>query len=236
MENTLFTIDNLPILLGITFILSYLLGSIPYGLVLCKLAGYGDIRTIGSGNIGATNVLRTGNKLLALITLICDMGKGAFAVFLCQVLFAPLTITMENTGTDTAIGGLTAQDYRNIILSVAGLSAILGHNFPIWLRFKGGKGVATTFGTVLMLSPPLALALGLTWLVVAIFTRYSSLSAIVAFILSPLWAYFLSGNSIAIAMIALGILGLYQHRENIQRLLSGTESKIGQKNTSKHKF
>lgn len=183
----------------------YLLGSIPFGLVLCLLAGYGDIRKIGSGNIGATNVLRTGNKFLAALTLILDSSKGAIAVLLALGL-----------GDKHAMFG-------------AALGAVLGHNFPVWLKFKGGKGVATTLGTYLALSWPIGLACCATWLVTALMTRISSLSALMALALAPIYVAAF-GNPKMIYLVGLiSLLGWIRHKDNIKRLLAGTEPKIGQK-------
>lgn len=182
---------------GLFLVLSYLLGSIPFGLILTKMAGLGDIRAIGSGSIGATNVLRTGSKKLALATLILDGGKGALAL----LLFGSNPWYL--------------------------LAAILGHNFPVWLKFKGGKGVATTFGGLLVLNPLLALCCGVTWLLTAIISRISSLSAIIAGIAMPIFGFFLDEN--VIALLILSVLAIYRHKSNIQRLLKGEEPKIGKK-------
>ncbi len=183
----------------------YLLGSVPFGLLLSKLAGYGDIRSIGSGNIGATNVLRTGNKGLALGTLLLDGGKGAAAALICAAAIAPQA-------------GL-----------VAALGAVVGHNFPIWLRFKGGKGVATTLGVLLAVAWPVGIAACLTWLAVAAAFRYSSLAAIVALASGPFWAYWLAGGPVTALAAALAVLGIARHHANIARLANGTEPKIGSK-------
>jgi len=183
----------------------YLLGSVPFGLVLTRLAGLGDIRDIGSGNIGATNVLRTGHKFLALLTLICDSGKGAAAVLLAE-WFQP--------GLGLFAGG----------------AAFIGHLYPVWLKFKGGKGVATFLGTMLALSWPVGLACCLTWLAVAVILRISSLSALVAAALSPVYAYFIVDHiNLAILSVLLCILIYLRHRENIARLMNGTEPRIGKK-------
>lgn len=184
----------------------YLLGSIPFGLVLARLGGYGDIRKIGSGNIGATNVLRTGNKPLALATLILDSGKGAAAALLALHYF----------------------DQNAMLL--AGAGAVLGHNFPVWLRFKGGKGVATTLGTLLAFAWPVGLAACLTWLVTALIFRISSLSALVALALSPLYAWYFADHRVAYACAFLAVLAWIRHHTNIRRLLTGAEPKIGKKN------
>ncbi len=189
-----------PFLLGA--VLAYLLGSVPFGLVLTKLAGYGDIRRIGSGNIGATNVLRTGNKGLAALTLVLDAGKGAVAVLLGA-----------NFGPDMA--------------AVAAAFAFLGHLFPVWLGFKGGKGVATAGGILLAYAWPAALAAIATWLVVAALTRYSSLAAIVAAALAPVYTwYFTREFQQTEVALFLALLILWRHHANIRRLLRGEESKI----------
>ena len=196
-----------------TFIISafvgYFLGSIPFGLVFTRLAGLGDIRQIGSGNIGATNVLRTGRKDLALLTLICDIGKAGFAALLAQWMF------------HSELAGLCA-----------GTFGVLGHNFPVWLKFKGGKGVASTLGMMLATHPVVGIMACLTWLFMAIAFRYSSLSALTALTLSPLYAFFLGGSHV-VAFVScyafLAVLSLIRHRANISRLLNGTETKIKMK-------
>ncbi len=179
----------------------YLLGSVPFGLVLTRLAGLGDIRTIGSGNIGATNVLRTGNKPLALATLILDSGKGGIAVLLAA-----------SYGPDTMV--------------CAGVGAMLGHTFPVWLGFKGGKGVATALGTLLALSWPIGLIACGTWLGVAMLFRISSLSALVALATAPMWAWGLGLAQIAEVALAILVLVAYRHRGNIERLVTGQEPKM----------
>lgn len=185
----------------------YLLGSIPFGLVLCAMFGYGDIRKIGSGNIGATNVLRTGNKLLAALTLILDSSKGLIAVLIAASLF-----------DKHAMFG-------------AALGVVLGHNFPVWLKFKGGKGVATTLGTLIALSWPVGLATCLTWVIVAAASRISSLSALVALALAPIFVVTI-GNPHQVFLVGLlSLIGWIRHRANITRLLEGTEPKIGKKKT-----
>ncbi|MEO5336007.1 MAG: glycerol-3-phosphate 1-O-acyltransferase PlsY [Magnetospirillum sp. WYHS-4] len=183
----------------------YLLGSVPFGLVLTRVAGLGDIRGIGSGNIGATNVLRTGRKGLAAATLLLDGGKGAAAALIAQAL----------AGTDPGL--------------LAGLAAVIGHNFPIWLNFKGGKGVATTLGVLLATSVPVGLAACLTWLGTALLFRYSSLAALVALAAAPVSAWFLAGPGHAAMAAALAVLGIARHHANIARLLKGEEPKIGRK-------
>lgn len=181
----------------------YLLGSIPSGLILTKLAGLGDVRKIGSGNIGATNVLRTGNKALAALTLLADMLKGTAAVLIAA-----------RWGPDMAI--------------LAGLGAFLGHLFPVWLKFRGGKGVATYIGVLLGLAWPVALIFCATWLAVALISRYSSLSALIASAATP-FALAFFGKWQAMEMFILITLLVYvRHLANIKRLLKGEETRIGQ--------
>ncbi len=180
----------------------YLLGSVTFGVVLTKLAGLGDIRNIGSGNIGATNVLRTGRKGLAAATLFLDGAKGAVAVLIAG-----------------AIGG---QD----MAVLAGGGAMLGHCFPVWLRFKGGKGVATALGILLAIAWPVGAVACLTWLIVAFVFRYSSLAALVAIAVSPVAAWFLADAQRAGLAVLIAVLVWIRHHENIRRLLAGTESKI----------
>jgi len=184
----------------------YLVGSIPFGFLLTRLAGLGDIRGIGSGNIGATNVLRTGNKGLALTTLVLDGAKGASVVLI--------------------LGALTADP---LLPLVGGAAAILGHNFPVWLKFKGGKGVATTLGVFLAAAPLVGVLAGATWFVVAAGLRISSLSALVALALAPVYAFFLATPAHAAAFALLSILGWMRHSANIRRLLKGEEPRIGAK-------
>lgn len=192
----------------------YLLGSIPFGLVLTRLAGLGDIRKIGSGNIGATNVLRTGNKPLAFAVLALDSGKGAIAVLIARALLPDLPLAAV----------------------LAGILAVLGHNFPVWLKFKGGKGVATTLGTLTALSWPVGLAACGTWLVVAAVFRYSSLAALLALASAPFWTMvpLLHGPAPLIqgAAAFLAVVGWVRHSTNIRRLLQGEEPKIGRKKES----
>lgn len=186
-------------------VLGYVLGSIPFGLILTRFAGLGDIRAIGSGNIGATNVLRTGNKKLAAATLVGDALKGTAAVLLAGWLWGP----------QAAI--------------VAGFGAFIGHILPVWLRFRGGKGVATYLGVLIGLAWPVAILFALVWLAVAFATRYSSLSALTASVAAPLAFLGLGQYDKAILFILLALLLFLKHRPNIARLLSGTESRIGQK-------
>ncbi len=194
----------------------YLLGSIPFGLVLTRLCGLGDIRKIGSGNIGATNVLRTGRKDLALLTVILDASKAGIAAYIAMAL-APAEYYnfFGLPSTVNTIAGLTA-----------GVMGVIGHNFPVWLGFKGGKGVASAFGFIVVTYWPLGLLALLVWLVTAILTRYSSLSAILAAASVPAFAYFLAPPVYAIFYTAIALLVLIRHHANIRRLLNGTESKI----------
>jgi len=188
----------------------YLFGSIPFGLVLTRLAGLGDIRDIGSGSIGATNVLRTGNKGLAAATLALDSGKGAIAVVVAMLLAGS---TMGPTMGPT-LGIL------------AGVAAVFGHNFPVWLRFRGGKGVATSFGVLIAIAPPVALGAGLVWLLVAVVTRYSSAAALTACVAAPILAWYLGLPDVTVACAVLAALGWIRHHQNIGRLITGQESKI----------
>jgi glycerol-3-phosphate acyltransferase PlsY len=189
-------------------VLGYLLGSIPFGLVLTRAAGLGDVRDIGSGNIGATNVLRTGNKGIAALTLLLDLLKGTAAVLIGHAI--------------GALGGVA------ILASlVAGLAAFIGHTYPVWLGFKGGKGVATYIGILLGLNWPGALAFCSVWLLVAILSRYSSLSAIVAAVVTPIWLLTVGDYATAILAALLSVLLIYKHRANIHRLVAGEEPRIG---------
>lgn len=203
-----------------TFILcafgGYFLGSIPFGLVLTRLAGLGDIRQIGSGNIGATNVLRTGHWGLALLTLVLDAFKAGAAALIAYYSITPVPIIFCGFLTDAAV----------LASLIAGTFGVLGHNFPIWLKFKGGKGVASTFGFFLATSPLVAGLAALTWLLMAILTRYSSLSAISAAVMVPFFAFFLTGPVYVIFYTAVALLVLVRHRRNIVRLIKGEESKI----------
>lgn len=184
----------------------YLAGSIPFGLVLTRFAGLGDIRSIGSGNIGATNVLRTGYKGLAAATLILDGGKGAMVVIALKLL----------TGD-------------SLLPLIGGLGAIFGHNFPVWLKFKGGKGVATTFGVMLAAAPIVGVMACATWIVVALLFRISSLSALVALALAPVYAVVLGYPMEGAMFAALGTLGWIRHAANLRRLVRGEEPRIGAK-------
>jgi glycerol-3-phosphate acyltransferase PlsY len=183
----------------------YLLGSVPFGLLLTKAAGLGDIRAIGSGNIGATNVLRTGNKKLAAATLFLDGAKGSVAVLIAGYFY----------GADAALA--------------AGLGAVLGHLFPVWLKFNGGKGVATTLGVWLALAWPIGLIAVAAWILTALVTRISSLSALLAIAATPIAAWLLIDARYGVVGILIAILVYIRHHENIRRLLNGTEPKIGKK-------
>ncbi|HEY6754690.1 MAG TPA: glycerol-3-phosphate 1-O-acyltransferase PlsY [Pseudolabrys sp.] len=187
---------------ALVLVFGYLLGSIPFGLLITRAAGAPDIRAIGSGNIGATNVLRTGRKGLAAATLFCDALKGTIAV-----------IVAAHFGANAAL--------------IAGLGAFLGHLFPVWLKFKGGKGVATYIGVLTGLFWPAALLFCGIWLVVAAAFRYSSLAALIASALTPLGLWFAEQPNIAAAFLLLTVLLWIKHRENIARLLKGTEGNIG---------
>jgi len=202
-------------------IIGYLLGSIPFGLVITRLAGLGDIRVIGSGNIGATNVLRTGRRDLALATLLLDAGKAGLAYWLCVwgvSLYYGQGDLMVTQGTLHSIG------------LVAGASAFVGHCYPLWLKFKGGKGVATFIGLLLAAILPVGVAFGAIWLITAFVFRMSSLAALAATAATPLLAYWL--NPLGDDWIITGLLAVliyWRHRANISRILAGTEPKIGKK-------
>lgn len=195
-----------PLVLTLVGALAYLLGSIPFGIVITRALGLGDLRKIGSGNIGATNVLRTGNKGAALATLLLDAGKGGIAVLIARA----------------AVGEDAAQ--------LAALMSFLGHLFPVWLGFKGGKGVATFLGTLLALAWPVGLAACATWAVTAAVSRISSLSALVAAGLSGLWLFVFDQGRMLFLVFILTVLVYIRHWANLQRLKAGTEPKIGAKN------
>ena len=207
-----FDFNYLLILLFFSF-MGYLIGSVPFGLVLTKMSGLGDIRNIGSGNIGATNVLRTGNKKIAFLTLILDGSKGALALFL-------LTSILTNTSI------FSLYNYE-LIMSVVAISSILGHCFPIWLNFKGGKGVATGFGTILFLNLIVGIIALIIWLLIAKLFKISSMSALISYFLIPFLMVFNSAeNYFIITSIFISLICWFQHRENIKRLLNRTEPKI----------
>jgi glycerol-3-phosphate acyltransferase PlsY len=192
-------------LLAFWAIAGYLLGAIPFGIVTARVLGLGDLRQIGSGNIGATNVLRTGSKLGAALTLIGDAGKAGAAVLLARAL--------------------AAEDAAQI----AGFAAFLGHCYPIWLKFKGGKGVATFFGLLFALAWPIGVAAGATWLATAAIFRFSSLAALLTAVMTPLWIILMGFNSLFLLSLCLAGVIYWRHRENMIRLIRGQESKIGQK-------
>jgi len=185
-------------------LIGYLLGSIPFGVILTRLGGAGDLRQVGSGNIGATNVLRTGRKDLALATLILDSGKGAAAVLL-----------MMHFGREA--------------MMAAAVGSVLGHLFPVWLRFKGGKGVATTLGVLLALAPLAGIGACLTWAATAALFRISSLSALMAMLAAPFFAAYWYGVDMGLVIAAIAALVWYRHKANIVRILKGEEPKIGKK-------
>jgi acyl phosphate:glycerol-3-phosphate acyltransferase len=191
--------------LPLALVFGYLLGSIPFGLVLTKLAGTEDLRSIGSGNIGATNVLRTGRKGLAAATLLLDALKGTVAVIIAGYL----------AGAEAAM--------------LAGLGAFLGHLFPVWLKFKGGKGVAVYIGILIGLLWPAAVLFCAIWLITAVISRYSSLSALLASFITPIFLWWFGHPALAALFAVLTVLLFYMHRANISRLMAGTEGKIGQK-------
>lgn len=198
-------IENTAIVLTLWATIGYILGSVPFGVILARVMGLGNLREIGSGNIGATNVLRTGNKKAAALTLLFDAGKGAVVVLLARAM----------AGEDAA--------------QIAALAAFVGHCFPIWLGFRGGKGVATYIGIVLALAWPVGLAVCATWLFIAILLRYSSLAALMAAGLGPLWASLLGHGDFFFLGIGLAVLVYARHWGNIARLRAGTETKIGAK-------
>jgi len=200
-----------PMLIAIAVIGGYLLGSIPFGVIATRLGGAGDVRSIGSGNIGATNVLRTGRKDLALLTLLGDGGKGALAVFIAWSLTKSAPQSLQATLT-----------------SLAGGAAFIGHIFPVWLGFKGGKGVATFFGTLLAAAWPVGMLAGATWILMALVFRMSSLAALTAAVAAPVYV-FLTDRPYPVAVLAvvMAVLIFIRHKDNLDRLLKGQEPKIG---------
>lgn len=198
-------IDTAPLMLLLWSVLGYLLGSIPFGIVITRAMGLGNLREIGSGNIGTTNVLRTGSKGAALATLVLDGAKGAVAALLARAM----------AGEDAA--------------QIAGLMAFAGHCFPVWLGFRGGKGVATFLGLLLALAWPVGIAACATWLVTALIARISSLSALMAAALAPVWIMVLGHGEMLILSLILGGIIFWRHKDNIARLRAGTEPKIGKK-------
>jgi len=189
----------------VSLLLGYLCGSIPFGLILTRMAGLGDVRTIGSGNIGATNVLRTGNKKLAALTLLLDALKGTVAVVAARYVL----------GMEAAL--------------IAGLAAFLGHLYPVWLKFKGGKGVATYLGVLLGLAPLIVLVFAAVWLGMAKLFRYSSLAALAATVAVPIALYLYGRPEVAGLFAVMSLITILKHHQNISRLLSGTEGRIGDK-------
>lgn len=198
-------ITSTPLALILVAALSYLLGSVPFGVVITRALGLGDLRKIGSGNIGATNVLRTGNKGAALATLLLDAGKGGIAVLIARAM----------VGEDAA--------------QLAGLCSFLGHLFPVWLGFRGGKGVATFLGTLLALAWPVGLAACATWAVTALISRISSLSALVAAASTAIWLVVFDRGTMLFLTVMLTVLVYLRHWSNLERIKAGTEPKIGQK-------
>jgi glycerol-3-phosphate acyltransferase PlsY len=196
------------ILMGIVFTGSYGLASIPFGLIITRMMGHGDLRRVGSGNIGATNVLRTGSKFAAALTLIFDIGKGGLAV----------VITAQLVGTP-------------LLIAIAAVAGVIGHCYPVWLKFRGGKGVATGIGVVLALNPLAGLGMGFTWLLTAGLFRMSSLASLTAYISTPVWIYVMteapSQGAFVIATVIIAALSFWRHRDNINRIIAGKEPRIG---------
>jgi acyl phosphate:glycerol-3-phosphate acyltransferase len=205
-------------------LVGYTLGSIPFGLLLTRAAGLGDIRSVGSGNIGATNVLRTGHKGLAALTLVLDTAKGTLAVLLPHLLAAQWLPTGAN-GIEPALSELAASG----AMLVAGACAFIGHIYPAWLGFRGGKGVATYIGVTLGLLWPAAIVFCAVWLSLAALTRYSSLSALIGSLAAPIAAWAMGHADIALVLALMSALLIWKHRANIERLSAGTEPKIGAK-------
>jgi glycerol-3-phosphate acyltransferase PlsY len=205
------TLPPYPILFAVV-VAGYLLGTIPFGVIATRLGGAGDIRKVGSGNIGATNVLRTGRRDLAAITLIGDGGKGAVAALLAHAL----------------AGRLGAPEAAGLLAALAGGSAFFGHLFPVWLGFRGGKGVATFFGVMIAVAWPVGLMAGATWIALAILLRWSSLAALAAAALAPLYALAMhAGAPVVTLAVGMAVVIFVRHHENIARLLKGEEPKIG---------
>ena len=200
----------------ICVVVGYLCGSIPFGFILTKMSGGGDIRTIGSGNIGATNVLRTGRKSLAAATLILDAAKGAFSIFIISLFLSKAVLA-------------------DAYLGLVGVGAVIGHCYPVWLKFSGGKGVATGLAVITMLSPISGFLFIATWILVAYKMKYSSLAALAAFSSSCISALILENNELSIAFIFITLLAFFRHTKNIKRLLSGKESKISTSSGPKSK-
>ena len=207
-----FDYSNL-LFLTVFFLFGYFMGSIPFGLLLTKISGLCDIRIVGSGNIGATNVLRTGNKKIALLTLILDGTKGALAIYIVSISQNFIEFDLTNN--------------INLFQSLVAVSAVIGHCFPIWLKFKGGKGVATGFGTIIFLNIYVGVIALLIWLSIAKLYRISSLSALISYLFIPISMFFFtSEKSFFIASVLISSICYLQHRENIKRLLNGSEAKF----------
>ena len=207
------TYDLNYLVLGSILFFGYFLGSIPFGLILTKISGLGDIRKIGSGNIGATNVLRTGNKKIALLTLLLDGGKGAIAIYLITIILPKVFIN----------------DFNKVELyqCTVATSAVLGHCFPIWLKFRGGKGVATGFGVILSLNLNIGIVALLMWVVVAKIFKISSMSALIAFFLIPILMFYYETEVIYfLSSFIISLICFIQHRENIKRLINRSEPEI----------
>ena len=206
------TYDLNYLVLGSIFVFGYFLGSIPFGLILTKISGLGDIRKIGSGNIGATNVLRTGNKKIALFTLLLDGGKGALAIYLITIILPKV------------FNNFNMIEFYQCTVAI---SAVVGHCFPIWLRFKGGKGVATGFGVILSLNLNIGIVALLIWVLIAKVFKISSMSALIAFFLIPVLMFYYETEIIYfLSSFLISLVCFVQHRENIKRLINGSEPKI----------
>ncbi|MET3598642.1 glycerol-3-phosphate 1-O-acyltransferase PlsY [Martelella mangrovi] len=201
----LFAFALTPVQALIVLVIGYFLGSLPFGYLITRFSGLGDIRKMGSGNIGATNVLRTGKRHLAALTLLLDALKATFAVIICARLY----------GTDAGL--------------LAGAAAFIGHLFPVWLGFKGGKGVATYIGVLLGVAPAAVLIFAFVWLLIARLSRYSSLSALVATLVIPVALWIMDQPQASLVMAVLTIISWWRHKTNIERLIAGTESRIGDK-------
>jgi acyl phosphate:glycerol-3-phosphate acyltransferase len=217
-------INGLTLPLLIAGLFGYLLGSIPFGLLLTRMAGLGDVRAIGSGNIGATNVLRTGKKGLAAATLILDGLKGTVAVLVAPILARILLVNY-------AVADPTWPAIVQASALAAGLGAFLGHLFPVWIGFRGGKGVATYIGVLFGLVWPFGLLFCGAWLIIALLSRYSSLSSLSASAITPAALFFTGHRSLTILFGTMTLLLFWKHQENISRLIKGTESRIGEKST-----
>ena len=204
---------SLLLFLTIFFLFGYFMGSIPFGLLLTKISGLGDIRNIGSGNIGATNVLRTGNKKIALLTLILDGTKGAIAIYIINIHINFIEYDFSNN--------------IDFFQSVVAVSAVIGHCFPIWLNFKGGKGVATGFGAIIFLNISVGVIALLIWVLIAKLFKISSLSALISYFFIPiLMFFFASENTFLVASLLISLICFLKHKENIKRLINRSEVKI----------